>query len=288
MDINMRIKEVKERVKTLTKHFPYEEYEINLITLAYIAITMLDPTIEDMIDEAISNTFIFLTNKSVPETYEMLFPNIEEYRIDDLRDADAISSSYELNSQGKFEFCPFIIIEKNISINSLLDSILHELKHRINEIIPKFDNNSFYSGLNFNSQLKVYYYNIDEAFNSYLVKIYLNNLLALKHHNIEDVKIREILSSLSGSISYSYYDLVKLCLPLFQSKYLFWQFYNASLYKNMKPLYDSLNKVFQCEVTWDEFFDLLDFEDREAIEDILDKLDYTLISDEYSLPNMQI
>lgn len=286
MDINATIKEIKKRVTILTKHFPYTEYEINLITLAYIAFTMLDPTIDDMIDEVISNTFIFFTNKSVVEIYKMILPDAQEFIIDELEDADAVTYSYEFDSQKELHFYPFIIIEKNVSINDLLDSTIHELKHRINDVIIKYNGDSYYSGLNLNSPLQNDYYNIDEAFNSYLVMIYFNNLLTLKKYNIEDVKIKEILEQLSKSQSYSYSNLVKPCLPLFQSKTLFWLFYNASLYKDMKPLYDFLDEVFQHQFTWVDFFDALDYEDDKAIIDMLDNIDYSLVYDKHKLPTI--
>ncbi len=58
MDINVLISNTKTKVKELTKHFPYREYEINLLTICYIAISEVDHDIEGLPDEVLSHTFI--------------------------------------------------------------------------------------------------------------------------------------------------------------------------------------------------------------------------------------
>ncbi len=50
MDINEKVLEVKNRIKELTKSFPYTDYEINMLTICYIAIAAIDNDITDILD----------------------------------------------------------------------------------------------------------------------------------------------------------------------------------------------------------------------------------------------
>ncbi|MDE5539302.1 MAG: hypothetical protein K2J20_02305 [Bacilli bacterium] len=75
MDINAKIKEIKQRIKDITSHFPYSDYEISLLTVCYIAIASIDNDIVDLLDEVLATTFILFNNGKFTELLRSLNEN---------------------------------------------------------------------------------------------------------------------------------------------------------------------------------------------------------------------
>ena len=51
--INLKIAEIKETVRKITKHFSYIEEEINMLSIAYISMILLDDEIEDLLEQCL-------------------------------------------------------------------------------------------------------------------------------------------------------------------------------------------------------------------------------------------
>lgn len=259
MNINIKINLIKKRVKDLTSHFPYTKEEINYLTIAYLAFIMLDESISDLIDETFSKVFCIFTNLSITEAYELYISSGAEGSR--LKNSDAIYEGYYCDNKGVISYVPYLIISTSgNNVLDIFDSLLHELKHALNEVINKADKEGFYSGLSYiDSKMFMANENLDEAFNSFLTSIYLKNVDYLSFQDIEDKGIRNILAKfyLPKSYVYSYSHLVLPSLPLFQNRKLFWGLYNASLYKDMLNLNDILMEV--LNISLDEFSYCFDY-----------------------------
>ena len=59
--INTKIAEIKTTIKEITKHFNYDEEVINILTIVYLSMIMLDDEIEDLLMEVLSKTYILFT-----------------------------------------------------------------------------------------------------------------------------------------------------------------------------------------------------------------------------------
>ena len=70
--INLKIAEIKETVRKITKHFSYTEEEINMLSIAYISMILLDDEIEDLLMETLNQTYILFTNDTVLKMVEKL------------------------------------------------------------------------------------------------------------------------------------------------------------------------------------------------------------------------
>ena len=281
--INLKIAEIKETVRKITKHFSYTEEEINMLSIAYISMILLDDEIEDLLMETLNQTYILFTNDTVLKMVEKL----EQRKINEpLRSRLKKSMSTYLGlkiEQKKLENDHLIIISKPKNLYFLFDALIHELKHAINEIFPEFcltKNSYFYSGLALAEEQILLYEGIDEAFNSFLVKIYLDNIEYLKEFQISDPKINELLANFHTPKKYHYAfeRVVELCLPLFESEYLFPKFYYSSLYKNFYELDIALNQALGYTKESTDFFLYLDKllkEEREKEE--IEELDHSYL-----------
>ena len=237
--INRKIKELKEDIKKATEGYPYTNKEINFLTLASLSMILLDDEIEDLILETLRNTLIVFTKKDMNTFYKEIFPNQSKSNTQEEETA-LYFGAYLYN--GKIFRDNIIIVTEEEDTFLLFDNLIHELKHAINEVFLELmeiqGKLSFYSGLAECSEKKIRYEAIDEAFNSYLTKIYLDNLLFLKRFEIEDDEIKQILNDfkMPKSFHYAYEDLVLLCLPLFGSAKVFKELYYASIYKSFYNL----------------------------------------------------
>lgn len=260
MNINTKINLIKKRVINLTSHFPYTKEEINYLTIAYLAFIMLDESISDLIDEVLTKVFCLFTSLSIEEAYELYISSGANGSR--FKDSDAVYEGYYCDNEGEISYIPYLIISTKTcdNISDLFDFLLHELKHALNEVINKGDKEGFYSGLSYvDSKMFMANENLDEAFNSFLTSIYLENISYLSSQNIEDEGIREIIAKfhLPEKYSYSYSYLVYPSLPLFQNRKIFWGLYNASLYKNMFELNDILMET--LHISLDEFSYYFDY-----------------------------
>lgn len=288
MNLNERISAIKERVKALTVHFPYDEETINYLTLAYLAIVLLDPTIEDLVEEAIFSTYIHLTNNSVYEEVKKLLPNHYKEFEEALKTSDGVYEGYRTVDDEIIKE-PFIVISKSgMDTNNLLDIILHELKHAINDIFVVAYKNAFYNGITFIYKKKKVGENLDEAFNSYLSCLYVRILTSLKKYPITDPAILEIIASLSENdiYAYSYGNLAESCYYFFKSKIGFWALYNAAIYKDMDPLIDAVDYAFDGLTSFDDLVDTLDWEIPEELETIEEMLKLERVKEEMRLPKI--
>lgn len=76
VNINTRLKEIKNRIKNLTKHFNYSKEVINILTICYFAITTFDPEVEDILDEVLSTTYILVNSGEYTDMLEKDYPNL--------------------------------------------------------------------------------------------------------------------------------------------------------------------------------------------------------------------
>ena len=281
--INNKIIEIKATIKEITNHFHYTEEEINILTISYLSMIMLDDEIEDLIMEVLSYTYILFTNEAVVKIYQKLLrePLEEEFLYKLTNDNSAYFGSFIKENQLENE--QLIIIGPVDEFYQIFDNVTHELKHAINEIFPEFclsDKPYFYSGLAEGTSTNIYYNAIDEAFNSYLVKIYLDNINLLKKFRIKDEKIRNLLYNFKLPKNYRYaYEIITIpCLPLFESEYLFKRFYYSSLYKSFYELDQALYNVFGTTKDSIDFFLYLDeiLQREERIKE-KEKLDYSYL-----------
>lgn len=282
MDINEKITEIKLHIKNLVSHFPYTEEEINYLTIAYIAMIMLDESISDLIDEVLIKVYCLFTNLTVEEAHNIYFKYASKYK-----DIHGLYEGY-FYEEGALLYEPCIIIGSFKRINPLerFDTLLHELKHGVNEIIIKESSKGFNSGLSLvTKDNKNHYDNFDEAFNSFLTKIYLENIQYLKSLDIKDEELRKILASfnLPKNYFYSYEQYVLPLEPLFKSRELFWSLYNASIYKNIDELYASLESSFGNFMSAKKIIKIFSYQ-SDNISDLLSSIDYSVIDEEFSLP----
>ncbi len=245
--INERIKEIKSRIKNITAHFSYSDEIINILTLCYLAITTFDNEVEDILEEVLSTRYILVNSGEYDKMLKKYYPLVDIY-LDTY-----MPPSFDDNRVYKNDF---IIISNNntnglLSGNTcnLLDSFIHEIKHAMNSIINIYDNQKgygiFYCGLSEMNNEEIIYKMLDETFNSFMVKIYLNILAKLSKDNIQDEQIKKILESFNFKCyHYSYSKETRLLEPLFCNAKLFPLFYNAALYKDYNVLFDELEPIF--------------------------------------------
>lgn len=101
-----------------------------------------------------------------------------------------------------------------------------------------------YCGLAELEDNKVYYKILEEAFNSFLVKIYLMVIDALTKEEIEDEELKEILALFDfKGYKCSYSRITHLFNPIFSNQEFFWLFYNAALYKDYDELFEKLESL---------------------------------------------
>lgn len=259
--INNKITEIKSIVKEITQHFAYTSEQINMITLAYLSMIMLDDEIEDLIMEALSKVKIIFTEYEVNVAYQNLVTHRCNQKIlNDLSKDQACYLNYLVDQNGLYGI-PIIILPLKEELFETMDSLTHELKHAVNEVIPNFftyNNQGFYySGLALEGEGILWSGEIDEAFNCYLTKIYLDNIAYLKRFAIHDLEIQALLNKIKipSKYIYSSEEYVRTYKKLFDSKYLFRLFYYTCLYKDFDELDKAIEALFKGRLDALEFFD---------------------------------
>lgn len=241
MDINALIKDTKTKIKELTSHFPYSEWEINLLTICYIAISQVDIEVDDLLDEVLSRVFVVFN-------YGGLTDLLRELNSDANGNGDFSLDTFDLEKRDYYQFiaihvCNMRVFSK-ISITSLIGTLLHEIKHAMNNIINAYETDLVearcYIGFAWEKYNdKVYMRYLEEAFNSFIANIYCEVVALLKEwDDIEDEGIADILVRFEEpEEGYYSYECTHLLKPIFNDKELFKMFYNAALYKDFNDVY---------------------------------------------------
>lgn len=238
----MNIKQIKELIQKITKHFHYDDYIINILTICYIAIVSVDQDVSDILEEVLSTKYILENDGSFNRFLNKYYPDIDIF-------CDTYyEPSFNSENCNADDFIVLAIFE-HFDICDIIEGFIHELKHAMNSIIKRYDKGIFRCGLceitNFNKERIFRYELIEEAFNSFLTKIYLKQILKLKKLKIEDPGIRRLLKDFKiENYVYSYDKITSLLEPLFCDSELFRLFYNAALYKDYEPLYTKLESIF--------------------------------------------
>ena len=249
--MNNKISEIKGIVKKLTEPYHYTEEQINMITIVYLSMIMLDDEIEDLLMQVLRDTMIIFSNYSVEQTYiKIVGSKVDKKLSSSLKYHRSTYFNYLVNKNG-LTGIPFIIIPtNNRELYDIIDSLIHEIKHAINEVIPRFFTKDgkgyYYSGLALVGENEIYFEALDEAFNSFLTKIYLDIITSIKKDTITDKSLKNLLNWWQSPRVYEYSsDIAKRYQKVFSSKYLFPIFYNVSLYKKMETLDEAINNLFQ-------------------------------------------
>lgn len=243
MDINAKIEEIRTRVKDLTSHFPYTEFEINFLTICYIAIASIDNDITDMLDEVFSKVFILFDRGQ----FKKVLKKAENKKIINY---GGIHFLHE-------DQCEYILVNVyNIPKNkyftlNLFDIAIHEIKHalnsKINTHVVSGDKEHIYSGLKCDTDnLLNSSCILDETFNDYATIKCLEQIAYLKEDKgINCPEIRQILDSFIPAYSKLFfgYNIDKLLKCLYSDEKLFICFYNAALYRDFDSLYLELAEV---------------------------------------------
>ncbi|MDE5540116.1 MAG: hypothetical protein K2J20_06480 [Bacilli bacterium] len=265
MNINVRLEITKKRVQELTKHFPYTAWEINMLTIAYVAMSMLDFEITDLLDEAYSRIFILFNDGSFDKHFWKYDPDSLDYS------ACYMVPSFDNDRKYNDDF--ILINECDIHpIRFLFDQLMHELKHALNTIIKGFQKRDglafFHCGIGWEEyEGETYWSFLEELFNDYLVQIYLEQIRIMKDMTISDAEIRAILDDFDLPKEYEYsYHSTELLVPLFKNSEYFWLFYNAALYKDYEPFLKGLDEIFKKDLYGnpieDSYFSVADFLDN--------------------------
>lgn len=250
MSVNEKIEAVKLRIKNITENFHYSEDVINILTICYMAIVSFDNDVMDILEEVLATKCILINGEGFEDVFEEYYkdfnPFLDRY-VEPTFDEESICDDdfmviRKFNILGKGEEWSYY--DLNRPICRILESFLHEIKHAMNSIIKRYNQGLFYCGL---CVIDCYggrdYELLEEAFNSFLVYLYLQQVKKLLDYDIEDKDIRIILERFSlGAYRYSYYNATNLLAPLFSEKELFRLFYNAVLFKDYDPLFLTLKR----------------------------------------------
>lgn len=244
MSIDEVIETVRERIKLLTKGFPYNQEQINLFVLSYMAIAYIDNDITDLLDDVFSKVVILFNNGEFDEMLKKYYPMI------DLSVDDYSPSGFDENEVYDDSFV--VINSPHYDLVSLLDAIIHELKHALNSVVKNFQNDGknprYYSGLAYlelsnDAQWKFNFW--DEVFNCFIVKIYLEQIAKFKTMEINDIGIKTLLEQFRMPKKYRYaYPETEMFLPLFNSQEVFKLYYNAVLYRDFEPLFKCMEDIY--------------------------------------------
>lgn len=235
---------IKTRIKSITKHFHYNEEIINILTLCYYAIVSFDDEAKDILEEVLSTKYILVNDGAFDEMLKKYYPKVN------INKDTYIEASFDEKEKYHDDF---IIIcdwhNTGREVSDVLDVFLHEIKHAMNSTINSYQRvdgqavslcglcETEYRGYSIYSIL-------EEAFNSFLVKLYLKQIEKLSSFNIEDPGLNDLLSGFCMIFySYSYEKATKVMLPFFNNNEFFTLFYNAALYKDYAPLFDRLEEV---------------------------------------------
>lgn len=246
MGINEKIKEVRDRIKYLSQHFPYTEDEINILTLCYIAIAAIDNDITDLLDELFSRVFILFNNGQFNEALiNAEGKGILRYLGMHIKDGDY---EYAIINQYK-------IPHNEYYTNYLFDDTIHEIKHSLNCLIKSHIVNErgeklIYSGLSVHPDVPVWgthsSYILDESFNCFVTRIYLQQLAYLRSNDeIKDPEIKKILRSFNPNLDGILWSCgtTGLLNNLFMDEESFRLFYNAALFRDLSSLYKFLSSI---------------------------------------------
>lgn len=267
MNINEKIKEVKERIILLTKQFPYTEEQINIFTICYLAMASIDNDITDLLDEVFSRVYILFNNGGFDELLTSLKAPLNSGGFHK-------TSDFDLKCKDNYEFIDINInktkIFSMICLPILFEYIIHEIKHSINAIVKSFETDGKESycnnGIHFYKYDGSTYYEanltLDEAFNSFITKLYLEVIKYLSQMSIDDEGISAILREYNLDDNYLYaYLCTEIWEPLFKDQTIFTTFYNAALYHDYLSLNELLAKIFSQDMEGNTipFDDLLDY-----------------------------
>lgn len=253
--MNELLTKIKSRVTSLTSHFNYDEDTLNILTLCYFAIASFDEEIQDILEMVLCSKYILVNDGSYDKMLKKHYPDVN------CNTDNYIEPSFDNNERYNDDFIAICDwrphsqkIKDNYCIRDVIDSFLHEIKHAMNSIIKSFDKNGnravFHCGLytrvnRIPGDLGEFLL-LDESFNSFLIKLYLEQIERIKNCDIEDKGIRKILYSFSlASYEYSYAKTTELLEPIFSDAEMFKLFYNATLFKDFKPLFDKLEEIYQ-------------------------------------------
>lgn len=269
----MSISEIKELIRRITKHFDYDEYIINILTICYIAIVSIDSEVSDILEEVLSTKYILENDGSFIKMLKTHYPDIE-INLDTYYEP-----TFDSEICNKDDFIIISIFQHN-DMCETIEAFIHELKHAMNSIIKRYESGKcpvFRCGLcqvelSENKPKFYRYILMEEAFNSFLTKIYMRQVLKLRKVRTEDSGIRKILKSFKmEGYEYSYNKITTLLEPLFCDEELFKLFYNAALYKDYTALYRKLESIFNedidtIDMSIEDYFYNADDELKECIE----------------------
>lgn len=251
MNISEKLDDVILRVRSITKHFNYSEDVINILVICYIAIVSFDSDVSDILEEVLATKYILVGPEEFYDVLKQYYPRLDIF-------ADTyVEPSFDEENIYNDDFIlirKFNIMNKNKSlfyyenrpVCKILESFLHEIKHAMNSVINRYKNGTFYCGIcMINEKGERRFELLEEAFNSFLTYLYLQQVNKLKQYHIQDEGIKAILElfSLEG-YTYSYLNITNLLVPYFFDRELFSLFYNAVLYKDFPPLFSALSKIF--------------------------------------------
>lgn len=257
MNINDKIKEIRKRIKELTKHFPYTEDEINILTLCYVAIASVDNDIIDLLDETFRRVFILFNNGQ----FNKALAKAEGREI-------LTYGGMHINPSSD-DNCEYIVVNifnlpwDSYYTNLIFDIIIHEIKHTLNCIIKshitRYGMKFNYSGLTGRSEKFCIFlddenpYLLDESFNCFMTRIYLGQIAYLKDcGEIKDPKIKKILKTFNSDLDGMRhpYKSTYLLEKLFKDEEFFKHFYNAALYRDLDTLYNALSEITKADAKY--------------------------------------
>ncbi|MCM1053820.1 MAG: hypothetical protein NC483_07605 [Ruminococcus sp.] len=242
MNINERLKSIRLRIEKLTAPFKYGNGILDILTICYYAITTFDSEVEDILEEVLSTRYILINEGQYDSMLEKYYPLVS-------RDHSTyVPPSFD---DKRIYNNDFIVIKWDFNdFVEVFDDFLHELKHAMNSIIHAYDNDRgygvFYCGLSETDNGTTIYKMLEETFNSYLVKRYLEIIYELSKEDLEEKSyIKEMLKDFNlKGYSYGYNQSTRLLEPLFKNNEYFPLFYNATLYKDYRILFDKLDILF--------------------------------------------
>ena len=131
------MREIRQEIKEVTKHFNYSEMVIDILTICYMALTYDDREIEDIVLEVLSKNFIFFNNGLYNEELGKYYPDFLDGRLMGMYMPPIFDSEgIQKNS--------FIVINsyRMDSYYELFKTLLHELKHALNNVVRSYINNN--------------------------------------------------------------------------------------------------------------------------------------------------
>ncbi len=144
IEFNKLVNDIRKKVKTLTKNFNYNEFQINLIVLVYLSMIMLDPKIADLIDETLSEVYIDFTTLSIEDDLKSLYPEVDFSCYKNISEWKGVAESDIIDNNGRLCKGKRVVVHVFDNLVYTIDTLIHELKHKINAIFAKFDGQVYY------------------------------------------------------------------------------------------------------------------------------------------------